>query len=39
MDWGTHLVSVLPLDEPQISRAAEEMIAEYGDEALGNADV
>jgi hypothetical protein len=33
------LVSALPLDEPQIARAADEMIAEYGDEALSNADV
>ncbi len=39
MDWGTHLVSVLPLDEPQIARAAKSMNAEYGDEALNNADV
>ncbi len=34
MHWETVLVSALPLDESQISRAAEEMIAEYGDEAL-----
>ena len=32
------MVSALPLDESQIARAAEEMIAEYGDEALSNAD-
>jgi hypothetical protein len=32
------LVLALPLDESQIARAAEEMIAEYGDEALSNAD-
>jgi hypothetical protein len=32
------LVLALPLDETQIARAAEEMIAEYGDEALSNAD-
>jgi len=32
------LVSALPLDESQIARAAEEMIAEYGDEALTKAD-
>ncbi len=38
MHWGTLLVSALPLDESQIARAAEEMIAEYGDEALSNAD-
>jgi len=37
--WGTMLISALPLDESQITRAAEEMIAEYGDEALSNADV
>jgi hypothetical protein len=39
MHWGTLLVSALPFDESQIARAAEEMIAEYGDEALSNADV
>ena len=39
MYWGTLLVFALPLDEPQITRAAEEMIAEYDDEALSNADV
>ena len=33
------MVSALPLNEPQIARAAEEMIAAYGDEALSNADV
>ncbi len=38
MHWGTLLVSALPLDESQIARAAEEMIAEYGDEALAKAD-
>ncbi len=32
------MVFALPLDESQIARAAEEMIAEYGDEALSNAD-
>ncbi len=32
------MVSALPLDESQIVRAAEEMIAEYGDEALTKAD-
>ncbi len=32
------MVLALPLDESQIARAAEEMIAEYGDEALRNAD-
>ncbi len=32
------MVSALPLDESQIARTAEEMIAEYGDEALTNAD-
>ncbi len=32
------MVSALPLDESQIARAAEEMIAEYGDEALIKAD-
>jgi hypothetical protein len=31
------LVSPLPLDESQIARAAEEMIAEHGDEALTKA--
>ncbi len=39
MHWGTLLVSALPLDESQIARAAEEIIAEYGDEALSNAAV
>ena len=38
MHWGSLLVYVLPLDESQIARAAEEMIAEYGNEALGRAD-
>ena len=37
--WGHILTFALPLDESQITRAAEEMIAEYGDEALSNADV
>ena len=37
MHWGVTLVSTLPLDESQIARAAEEMIAEYGDEALSKA--
>ena len=37
--WGALLISALPLDESQIARAAEEMIAEHGDEALSNADV
>ena len=32
------MVSALPLDESQIARAAEDMIAEYGDEALTKAD-
>ncbi len=32
------MVLALPLDESQIARAAEEMIAEYGDEALAKAD-
>jgi hypothetical protein len=32
------LVSALPLDQSQIVRAAEEMIAEYGGEALTKAD-
>ncbi len=36
--WGTPLVSALPLDESQIARAAENMIGEYGDEALTKAD-
>ncbi len=36
--WGTPLVSVLPLDESQIARAAEDMIWEYGDEALTKTD-
>ncbi len=38
MYWGTLLVSALPLDESQIARAAEEMIAEYGNGALTKAD-
>ena len=36
--WGTLLVSALPLDESQIARAAEEMMAEYGNGALTEAD-
>ena len=32
------MVNPLPLDQSQISRAAEEMIAEYGSEALTKAD-
>ncbi len=32
------MVSALPLDESQIARAAEEMIAEYGNGALTKAD-
>ncbi len=32
------MVSALPLDESQIARAAEDMIAQYGDEALAKAD-
>jgi len=32
------LVSALPLDESQIARAAEDMIGQYGDEALTKAD-
>ena len=32
------MVSALPLDESQISRAAENMIREHGDEALTKAD-
>ncbi len=32
------MVFSLPLDESQIARAAEDMIAEYGDEALTEAD-
>ncbi len=32
------MVSASPLDESEIARAAEEMIVEYGDEALGRAD-
>ncbi len=34
---GVLLVSALPLDQSQIARAAEEMIAEYGGEALTKA--
>ena len=32
------MVSALPLDDSQIARAAEEMIGEYGDQALAKAD-
>ena len=32
------MILALPLDESQIARAAEEIFAEYGDEALSNAD-
>ncbi len=32
------MVSALPLDESEIARAVEEMIAEHGDEALTCAD-
>ncbi len=32
------MVSALPLNEPQIIRAAEYLIREHGDEALTNAD-
>ncbi len=32
------MVSALPLDQSQIVRAAEEMIAEYGGEAITKAD-
>ncbi len=32
------MVSALPLDESQITRAAEIMIGKYGDEALTKAD-
>ncbi len=32
------MVSALPLDESQIARAAEDWIAEYGNEALTKAD-
>ncbi len=32
------MVFSLPLDESQIARAAEDMIAEHGDEALAKAD-
>ncbi len=35
---GTPLASALSLDESQIARAAEDMIWEYGDEALTKAD-
>ena len=36
--WEALMVSALPLDESQISRAAENMIREQGDEALTKAD-
>ena len=39
MHRETFMVSALPLNESQIARAAEKMIAAYGDEALSNADV
>ena len=32
------MVYISPLDESDIARAAEELIVEYGDEALGRAD-
>ena len=32
------MVSAWPLDESQIARAAEDMIGDYGDEALAKAD-
>ncbi len=32
------MVSALPLDDSQIARAAEDLLAEYGDEALTKAD-
>ena len=32
------MVSALPLDDSQIARAAEEMIGEYGEQALAKAD-
>ncbi len=32
------MVSALPLDESQIARAADDLIAEYGNEALARAD-
>ncbi len=35
---GDSLVTPLPLDQSQIAHAAEEMIAEYGSEALTKAD-
>jgi len=35
---GDSLVTPLPLDQSQVARAAEEMIAEYGSEALTKAD-
>ncbi len=37
-NWGTLLASALSLDEIQIARTAEDMIWEYGDEALTKAD-
>jgi hypothetical protein len=37
-NWGTSLAFALSLDEIQIARAAEDMIWEYGDEALTKAD-
>ncbi len=35
---GDSLVTPLPLDQSQVARAAEEMIAEYGSEALTKVD-
>jgi hypothetical protein len=32
------VVSALPLDDSQIARAAEDLMAEYGDEALAKAE-
>ncbi len=32
------MVSALPLDDSQIARAAEDLMAEYGDEALAKAE-
>ena len=32
------MISTWPLDETQIARAAEDIIGEYGDEALTKAD-
>ncbi len=38
MRWEALMISALPLDEFQITRAAENMIKEHGDEALTKAD-